>query len=102
MRDGKGHELLAFEQVRILNVASGALHCLIGVKRVWLPREHIKSTLCCRGDTGRVLVRRWVALDRHLVLPHAARVVPLSGPPRRSLQPRRLRLVPSAPFTNGH
>ena len=99
---GKAHELLPFEQVRILNVASGALYCLIGVKRVWLPREHIKSTLCCRGDTGRVFVRRWVALDRQLVLPDAAPAVPLSRAARGALQPRRLRLVPSGPFTNGH
>jgi hypothetical protein len=101
MRDGKADELLAFEQVRILNVASGALHCLIGRKRVWLPREHIKSTLCCRGDTGLVFVRRWVALDRQLVLPNAARVVPLC-PPHRALLPRRLRLATSRAFTNGH
>jgi hypothetical protein len=101
MQDGKAQELVAFEQVRILNVASGALYCLIGDKRVWLPREHIKSTLCCRGDRGRLFVRRWVALDRQLVLPGAARVVPLSRPPHRAMQPRRLRLVPPGPFTGG-
>ena len=101
MQDGKADELLAFEQVRILNVASGALYCLIGDKRVWLPREHIKTMLCCRGDRGRLLVRRWVALDRQLVVPAAARLVPLSRPPHRAQPPRRLRLVPPGPFANG-
>jgi len=101
MQAGSPHDLVAFEHVRILNVASGALRCLIGDKRVWLAREHIKSTLCCRGDRGRLFVRRWVALDRHLVLPDAARMVLLSGPPHPAMPPRRLRLVPPGQLTSG-
>ena len=69
MRDGDADELLAYERVRVLNVTAGAMHCQIGDKRVWLPREHIRGTLRCRGDSGRLLVRRWVAVDRHLALP---------------------------------
>ena len=101
MQGGNPHDLVAFEQVRILNVAAGALRCLIGDKRVWLAREHIKSTLCCRGDRGRLFVRRWVALDRQLDLPGAARVVPPSLPPHRAMQQRRLRLVPLVLLTSG-
>ena len=102
MRDGDANELLAFERVRVLNVTSGALHCLIGDKRVWLPREHIKGTLCCRGDSGRLLVRRWVALDRNLALPAAPLVVQLSCQALRVLQPRRLRLLRPGRVTSGH
>jgi hypothetical protein len=102
MRNGDANELLAFERVRILNVASGALHCLIGRRRVWLPREHIKGTLWCAGDRGRLFVRRWVALDRNLVPPAAAQVVRLSRQALRVLQPRRLRLLPPGGLTHGH
>jgi hypothetical protein len=102
MRDGDANDLLAFEHVRVLNVMPGALRCLIGDKRVWLPRQHIKGTLFCRGDIGRLLIRRWVALDRRLTLPGVPAVVRLICEPLRALRPRRLRLLPPGPLTNGH
>ena len=90
MRDGDADDLLAFDRVRVLNVTAGAMHCLIGDKRVWLPREHIRGTLRCRGDSGRLLVRRWIAVDRRLALPSQfVRVICQSFRIRRS-NPLRL------------
>ena len=100
MRDGDADELVAFEQVRVLNVTSGAMRCLIGDKRVWLPRQHINGTLRCRGDSGRLLVRRWVAIDRKLVL--LPQVVRLTCQSLRTLPSPTLRLVRASPVTNGH
>ena len=62
----------------------------VGRKRVWLPREHIKGTLCCQGDIGRLLVRRWVAVDRKLILPTAPAVAPRICRPLRVLRPGRI------------
>jgi hypothetical protein len=39
MHERDANDLLAFEQVRIVKVAAGALHCLIGHRRVWRPRK---------------------------------------------------------------
>ena len=100
MRDGDADELLVFEQVRVLNVTSGAMRCLIGDKRVWLPREHVDGALRCRGDSGRLLVRRWVAIDRKLTLP--PRVVRLNCQSLRTMPSPTLRLVRRGPGTNGH
>ncbi len=101
MRESDANELLAFDHVRVLNVMAGALRCLIGDQRVWLPREHIEGILCRRGDSGRLLVRRWVAVDRNLPLAAAPTVVRLTCQPFRSvLRPRRLRLVRSGRVTN--
>lgn len=103
MPDGDAAEFLAFEHVRVLKSAAGALRCMIGGKRVWLPREHIKGTLWCPGDGGTLLVRRWIALDRHLVLPDVSRPVRLACQPVPRVRPSRpLHLVRSARITNGH
>jgi hypothetical protein len=103
MGDGDANELLAFEHVRVLNVTSGALRCLIGGKRVWLPREHIKGALWCRGDSGRLLIRRWVALARNLTLPVASAAAWLGREPLRAVPPpRRLRLLRPARIRSGH
>jgi hypothetical protein len=91
MRDGDADELLPFERVRVLNVTSGAMHCLIGDKSVWLPREHIRGTLRCRGDIGRLLIRRWVAVDRNLPLP--SQIVRVICDSFRIRQSNPLRLV---------
>jgi hypothetical protein len=91
MRDGDPNERLVFEQVRVVNVAAGALRCLIGNRRVWLPREHIKGALWCRGDIGRLLLRRWIAIARDLTFPAPVvllRCRPICAPP-----PHRLRLL---------
>jgi hypothetical protein len=102
MRERDANELLAFEHVRVLNVTSGALRCLIGDRRVWLPREHVKGSLWCRGDSGKLLVRRWVALDRHLALPDPPGVVRLTCEPLPRMPLRRLHLVQPASITKGH
>jgi hypothetical protein len=74
-------ELVAYPHVRVLKSSAGALYCLIGDKRIWLPREHIKGRLWSRGDVGTLLVRRWIALDRHLAEPDEAPAVRLACQP---------------------
>jgi len=64
-------DFVTFAHVRVVRTTAPALFCAIGDKRVWLPRTHIKGNLWCRGDRGTLLVRRWVALDRHLAIPNA-------------------------------
>jgi hypothetical protein len=96
-------ELVAIEKVRVVGSTATALHCAIGGKRVWLPREHIRGRLFRRGDSGTLLVRRWVALDRRLAVPDgtpALHLVCRSVPSPRSA--RRLQLVHRTPSTLGH
>ena len=90
MLRGDADELLSFTGVRVLRATAGALRCLIGDKRVWLPRQHIKGALLCRGDSGTLLVRRWIALDRRLAIPGALRLLCQPAHVRRV---RSLRLV---------
>jgi hypothetical protein len=80
----------------VLRATAGALRCLIGDRRVWLPRQHIKGALLCRGDSGTLMVRRWIALDRRLAMPGPLRLVcqPLAPVHRM----RRLRLVRGGPL----
>jgi hypothetical protein len=95
MSDENVDAFVAFERVRVVTTTPGALRCAIGDKRVWLPREHIRGRLWCRGDSGTLLVRRWVALDRHLAIedgPRALRLACRSVP--ASLSSRRLHLLP--------
>jgi len=100
MRYGDANEMLAFEGVRVLNVMPGALRCLVAGKRVWLPRQHIKGALLCQGDSGRLMVRRWVAVDRKLTLPVAAVVQLTCQPVGAALPPRRSRPIGRIPI--GH
>jgi hypothetical protein len=62
-----GDELVVFHDVRVLRSSGPALLCRIGGRSVWLPRGHIAGKLWCTGDRGKLLVRRWVACDRHLI-----------------------------------
>ena len=100
MRHGDANELLAFEHVRVLNVMPGAMRCLVAGKRVWLPRQHIKGALWCRGDSGRLMVRRWVAVERHLTLPVPAVVRLTCQSVSAALRP--LRATPLRSVPNGH
>ena len=70
-----GDELMAFQNVRVIRSTAPALLCEIGDRRVWLPRRHISGKLWCRGDRGKLFIRRWVAHDRHLIDPHGADAV---------------------------
>ena len=76
-------DLVAFRNVRVVSSTSPALFCAIGGKRVWLPRRHISGRLWSRGDCGDLLIRRWVAVDRHLLdpgepsVPRPSRLSPL-------------------------
>ena len=97
MRYGDANELLAFDHVRVLSVMPGALRCLVAGKRVWLPRHHIKGALWCRGDSGRLMVRRWVAVERNLTLPVPAVVRLTCESVSAALRPRRSRSLRRVP-----
>jgi hypothetical protein len=94
-------ELVAFQNVRLIGSTAQALFCQIGKRRVWLPRRHTSGKLYGTGDLGQLLIRRWVACDRHLLglLDRGAppSITPIA--PARSL-PGRLHLVRRDP--GGH
>lgn len=87
-------DFVGFRYVRIVSSTAAALFCAIGDRRVWLPRLHVRGRLGCRGDRGNLLIRRWVAVDRHLIDPQGA--VPLVRAIWRS-RVGQLRLVPATP-----
>ena len=89
--------LVAFPDVRVLRSTAPALLCRIGEKSVWLPRGHISGKLWCTGDRGKLLIRRWVARDRHLIDLHGAAIT--SPAPARAgvRRPVQLHLVRSEP-----
>jgi hypothetical protein len=60
-------DLVEFRRVRIVRSTAPALLCRIGGREVWLPRHHISGRLWCSGDCGTLFIRRWLALDRHLL-----------------------------------
>jgi hypothetical protein len=97
-------DLVAFHRVRVIESTGPALFCAIENKRVWLPRHHIRGNLWNRGDHGTLMVRRWIALDRHLAVPSATDgfpiVVDVAERPNQS-QPRALAAVPSG-ASHGH
>jgi hypothetical protein len=62
-------DLVLFQDVRVIRSTGPALPCQIGGRSVWLPRWHIAGKLWCTGDRGKLFVRRWIALDRHLMDP---------------------------------
>ena len=72
MATDDGDDLVMFQDVRVLRSTPPALLCQIGSRSVWLPRGHISGRLWCAGDRGKLYVRRWVALDRHLIEPTLA------------------------------
>jgi hypothetical protein len=76
MPEQDADDFVAFEHVRVVRTTSPALYCAFGHKRVWLPREHIRGRLWSRGDCGTLLVRRWVARDRQLIVARRLAVVP--------------------------
>jgi hypothetical protein len=90
MPHGDADELLVFRGVRVLKATAGALRCLIADRRVWLPRQHIKGRLLRPGDSGTLMVRRWIALDRRLMIPATLRLL---SPVAMAHGARRLRLV---------
>jgi len=70
-------DLVPFRNVTVISSTGTSLFCGIGGKSVWLPRRHISGRLYCMGDRGTLLIRRWIARDRHLLRPLAVRAVSL-------------------------
>jgi len=89
--------LVAFPDVRVLRSTAPALLCRIGEKSVWLPRGHISGKLWCTGDRGKLLIRRWVARDRHLIDLHGAAITSPAPARARVHRPVQLHLVRSEP-----
>jgi len=87
--------LVAFPDVRVLRSTAPALLCRIGEKSVWLPRGHISGKLWCTGDRGKLLIRRWVARDRHLIDLHGAAITSPAPARARVRRPLQLHLVRS-------
>lgn len=69
MLTGGGDDFVAFEDARVVRSTAPALLCLVQGREIWLPRMHVAGKLWCAGDRGKLLIRRWVALDRQLVTP---------------------------------
>ena len=89
-------DLVVFSNVRVIKSTAGDLFCRIGARSVWLPRRHVSGNLRGAGDSGKLLVRRWVARDRHLIDTHGAATSSLPSSIVRSRRPVRLHLVRSA------
>ena len=79
-------DLVPFRDVRVLRSTAPALLCRIGARQVWLPRNHICGKLWCIGDRGTLFIRRWLALDRHLLAPDPD-VVTVAVVPTRPITP---------------
>jgi hypothetical protein len=88
-------ELVLFSDVRVMASTGAALLCRISGKDVWLPRWHVSGKLWHVGDRGKRFVRRWVASDRHLAVPHRPSLASPSISPARL--PARLRVVQKEP-----
>jgi hypothetical protein len=92
-------DLVTFSNVRVIESTAADLFCRIGARCVWLPRRHVSGNLRCAGDRGKLLIRRWIARDRHLIeKPRAAIPAPLSI--ARSRRRVRLHLVRPAQGVN--
>jgi hypothetical protein len=83
-------DLVQFQDVTVVRSVATALLCRIGKRTVWLPRWHTSGKLWCAGDRGKLFIRRWVALDRHLIGVGGAVLEPAVAPSRL---PGALRLV---------
>ena len=86
-------DLVTFRDVRVIRSTAPALLCRIGNRSVWLPRWHISGKLWSAGDRGKLLVRRWVARERHLIDLHGAPIASPVLPILRPRTPSQLRLV---------
>ncbi|TMA39032.1 MAG: hypothetical protein E6J75_16575 [Deltaproteobacteria bacterium] len=86
-------DLVTFRDVTVIKATVPALLCRIGKRSVWLPRWHVSGKLWCSGDRGTLLVRRWVARERHLIDLHGAPIASPVLPILRPRTPSQLRLV---------
>jgi hypothetical protein len=98
MATDSSDDLVLFQDVRVIQSSGPALLCRIGERSVWLPRGHISGKLWCTGDRGKLFVRRWVALDRHLIDAQGAAIRPPVA--ARSPLPAVLHLVRRADTTH--
>lgn len=90
---GNPDEFVAFPDVRVIGSTVAALLCRVRGRCVWLPRRHISGKLWRIGDRGKLFIRQWVALDRHLIDLHGARVLALAPAMSPARSPARLYLV---------
>jgi hypothetical protein len=88
-------DLVMFQDVTVIRSTAPALLCRIGGRKVWLPRGHISGKLWCVGDRGKLLIRRWVARDRHLIDLHGTGIPSVETFIAPSRLPVQLHLVGS-------
>ena len=86
-------DLVPFQDVRVIETSGSALLCRIGNRTVWLPRRHISGKLWCRGDRGKLFVRRWLARDLQLIDQRGEPISPLAPSIARPRPPGRLHPV---------
>ena len=86
-------DLVTFRDVRVIRSTAPALLCRIGNRSVWLPRWHVSGKLSCTGDRGKLLIRRWVARERHLIDLDGAAIAPPETATLRPPVPAQLHLV---------
>jgi hypothetical protein len=96
MATDDANDLVPFDDVRLIRATAPALLCRIGEKRVWLPLGHISGRLGRAGDRGKLLIRRWVAHDRHLIDLHRAAIGAPAPALSRPRLPGHLRLIRGA------
>jgi hypothetical protein len=87
-------EFVAFQNVKLIESTAQSLFCQIGTQRVWLPRRHTSGKLHGAGDRGQLLIRRWIACERHLLdLLDTGTAPPIAPSVAARSLPGRLRLV---------
>ena len=75
-----GDDLVTFRNVTVISSTATSLFCRVGSRSVWLPRRHLSGKLWGMGDRGTLLIRRWIARDRHLVRSLRTAAVPTLAP----------------------
>jgi hypothetical protein len=69
MPDADENELMLFDGVRVVAERSRVLLCLIRDRKVWVQRSHVQegSEVKTRGDRGRLVIPKWLAVDLDLL-----------------------------------
>ena len=69
MSDRDETDLLLFDDVRVIAERSRVLLCLIRDRTVWVHRSHVGlgSNVNRRGDHGRLVIPKWLAVDLDLL-----------------------------------
>ena len=69
MPDADETDLMLFNGVRIVAERSRVLLCVIHERAVWVHRSQLRegTDVRARGDRGRLVIPKWLAVDLDLV-----------------------------------